>query len=268
MLRLTLSALGMKDEVASYPDVLQYSALNDLIQQRSVETYVASCAEMLLLPIAEQQRLQQSMLEFANRDFSAYDSVVVWRGESAGDRLFCYFVCANVGRDLSVVDLSPLREVLPNPNVGAITMGVCSQDNIQQLLNGVHPLSMEDKTAASEKWHHWSQSQSALRLLDKSGSVLEASQSLFDELIIDACREEWQSAARIIGRLLCQVGFVVGDSFLHHRLISLAKSGAIRVRANEQFYHNGECIAERYAQPRIVCGVDLGELRLFEVSKS
>ena len=102
-------------------------------------------------------------------------------------------------------------------------------------------------------------------MLNESGEIVEAEEEVYDEALLSLCRGEWCAAPRVVGRLLCEVDFGVGDSFLHYRLISLARRGIIHVRPNAKFYDGAQCTVERYAMPHIVDGVDLAEMRLFEI---
>ena len=209
--------------------------------------------------------LYGDMLTFVKQDFASYDEVVVWRGTSAGDMLFYYMVCSLVDVALCEVDLTPLRQMLPNKNVGALSMSVCSRENINYLLSCVRPVDVEQKDKAAKQWTEWSKSVAALRVLNESGEIVEAEEEVYDEALLSLCRGEWCAAPRVVGRLLCEVDFGVGDSFLHYRLISLARRGIIHVRPNAKFYDGAQCTVERYAMPHIVDGVDLAEMRLFEI---
>ena len=102
-------------------------------------------------------------------------------------------------------------------------------------------------------------------MLNESGEIVEAEEEVYDDAILSLCRGEWVKAPIVVGRLLCEVDFGVGDSFLHHRIISLARRGMLQVRANARCFNGSERIVECYTLPHIVDGVDLGELRLFEV---
>ena len=104
-----------------------------------------------------------------------------------------------------------------------------------------------------------------MRVLNESGEIVETEEEVYDDAMLALCRGEWMKAPIVVGRLLCDVDFGVGDSFLHHRHISLARRGRLHVRANTRCFNGSECIVERYAMPHIVDGVGLGELRLFEV---
>ena len=84
-------------------------------------------------------------------------------------------------------------------------------------------------------------------------------------MILDSCRGEWQMAARVVGRLLCGVDFAVGDSFLHRRMVELARCGRLEVRTSERFLDKAGSAQESVETPTIVSGVDMSEIRLFDV---
>lgn len=264
-LRLALSTEGSKSCVVAFPAVLNYAPLFPSFDDAEIEEYVARCGEILHFSEEYVNKLYVDILSFVKHDFSAYDEVVVWRGTSAGDMLFYYMVCSLVDVALREVDLTPLRQMLPNKNVGALSMSICSKENINYLLSCVRPIDVEQKDEAAKQWAEWSNSVAALRVLDKTGEILEVEEEVYDEALLSLCRGEWCAAPRVVGRLLCDVDFGVGDSFLHHRLISLARRGVVQVRPNAKFYNGAECTVERYAMPHIVDGVDLAEMRLFEV---
>jgi hypothetical protein len=244
---------------------LNYAPLFPSFDDAEIEEYVARCGEILHISDEYVEKLNGDMLSFVKHDFSAYDEVVVWHGTSAGDRVFYDMVCSLVSAPLSEVDLSPLRDMLPNPNVGALSMSLCSVDNLIALQERVQPIDAEQKLLAAKRWAGLSKSESALRVLNESEEIVEAEEEVYDESLLALCRGEWMKAPIVVGRLLCEVDFGVGDSFLHHRLISLARCGRLQVRPNAKCFNGSECIVERYAMPHIVNEVDLGELRLFEV---
>ena len=264
-LRLALSTEGSEDCVVAFPAELNYAPLFPSFDDAEIKEYVARCGEILHSSDEYINKLYGDILSFVKQDFASYDEVVVWRGTSAGDMLFYYMVCSLVDVALREVDLTPLRQMLPNKNVGALSMSVCSRENINYLLSRVQPIGVEQKDKAAKQWAEWSKSVAALRVLNKTGEILEVEEEVYDEALLALCRGEWIKAPIVVGRLLCNVDFGIGDSFLHHRLISLARRGRLQVRANARCFNGSECIVERYAMPHIVDGVDLAEMRLFEI---
>lgn len=262
MLRLTLSDLGQEQEqVAAFPGILQYAPLFPKFDPCAVDEYAMRCVEMGVAGADEAGRLTDAILKFLQIDFSAYDEVVLWRGETAGDRLFVYMICALVRRDLSVVDLSPLKDVLPNPNVAALSMAHCSGENLKQLLCHIMNIAESEKSANAELWYKWSKSVADLRLLSDSGEIVEADRQIFDQVILSVCGSEWLPSARLVAHVLCRIDFAVGDGFLHHRIVELAHDGKISVRPNDIFSDKSSA----FTTPIMVGDVDVTELRRFDV---
>ena len=170
-LRLALSTEGSEDCVVAFPAILNYAPLFPSFDDAEIEEYVARCGEIFHSSEEYINKLYGDILSFVKHDFSAYDEVVVWRGTSAGDILFYYMVCSLVDAPLCEVDLTPLRQMLPNKNVGALSMSICSKDNIDYLLTRVRPMGVEQKNEAAKQWAAWSKSVAALRVLDESGKL-------------------------------------------------------------------------------------------------
>ena len=259
MLRLALSDLGREDSVVAFPEVLQYAPLFADFDSSLIYDYALRCSDLQVINNPLIEVLLGPIMSFVTTDFSAYDDVILWRGETAGDKLFCYMACALIGQDLSVVDLAPLRGVLPNPHVAALSMGHCSAENLKLLLGRVKPLAEGEKSANAELWLKWSKSVADLRLLSNKGEIVEADRQIFDDVIISASRGEWQPAARVMAQLLCQVDFTVGDGFLHHRIVELARDGKIMVQPSDRF----SAEPDRFAKEIVAGGVDVTELRRF-----
>lgn len=98
---------------------MQYAPLFPSFDDAEIEEYATRCNEMGIISEEHITALYGDMLTFVKQDFASYDEVVVWRGTSAGDMLFYYMVCSLVDVALREVDLTPLRQMLPNNNIGA-----------------------------------------------------------------------------------------------------------------------------------------------------
>ena len=265
MLRLTLSDLGQEQEqVAAFPEILQYAPLFSDFSEKALCDYAKLCCQMFVSS-DDGKQMHGSIMQFIRTDFSVYDDIVVWSGDSVGDRLFYAMCCELVARPMLWVNVGEVRELLPNRNLRSISLAVCSVENINSLIKEPKPLLSKDIQSGREQWQRWSHSQAALRLLGATGEIVEADEDIFDEMILDSCRGEWQIAARVVGRLLCGVDFAVGDSFLHRRMVELARCGRLEVRTSERFLDKAGSAQESVETTTIVSGVDMSEIRLFDV---
>lgn len=265
-LRLALSDLGHSDSVVAFPEVLQYAPLFPDFSDRAIGEYAECyCRLMRIEREDDKAQLRNAILQFVRSDFSSYDEVVLWCGDKVGDRLFNYMCCELIDRPFCKVDISRLRDVLPNPNVARLSMSICSVDNIKYLLDYIVLVVASDVECNRKQWQQWSCSRVSLRGEDSNGDIVGLSEDVFDELILSACSNDWLPAARVVGGVLCQIGFAVGDSFLHHRIVELAKARRINVRTNERFVSLDGIIEGQSANPDVMDGICVGELRLFDI---
>ena len=71
-----------------------------------------------------------------------------------------------------------------------------------------------------------------LWILDKHGQITVEKTAYFDSFLLSNCNESFQSAARVIGETLVDVGFNVGDVYLNLRLKQLALEEKIESRGS------------------------------------
>lgn len=71
---------------------------------------------------------------------------------------------------------------------------------------------------------------SLLWILDENGHIIEKDETYFDSFLISYCTHEFQHPARIIGHVLCDIDFNVGDSYLNYRMKQLALMNKIETR--------------------------------------
>lgn len=249
-------------DVAYLPVDLAYAPLFRDFSETSLEQYIDRCDNLLNIS-AHFPNLLDELEAFCRRDFSQYDEVVVWHGDTAGEQLFFSFVCALVGRQLSEVDLRGVYSA--GWRAGSVAISACSPDNLEMLWGNVRRLPDSEKQQAAERWNDWSQMDADLRIKNDIGEIVGVDKRFYDKTIISACGNEWQPAMRVVGRILFDVGFGVGDGFLHRRVVELAREGEILVRRNENAQQKP---GVNLSLPSIIVGgIDLSSPRLFEVKR-
>ncbi|MBP3318290.1 MAG: DUF1835 domain-containing protein [Alistipes sp.] len=264
-LRLALSDSCRHDQILVFPNILQYGLLPTAFDEEPVRKYVDSCRDMFLMGKSECEGVVEAILSFSNFDFSGYDDIILWHGDTVGDTLFYYMVCYMLSVELHEVCINRIRPMLPNPNT-SVSLTICSVDNIKVLLYSIAKIPQNNQVHAARMWQRWIESPSELRVSTQCGEIIGVSKDFLDEIIIKTCGREWRSAARVVGEILCDTGFIVGDNFLHNRMICLARCGALSVRRNVKSFTDMACNIEGSRDPILVDGVDVGQLRLFEVS--
>ena len=247
-------------DVAYLPVDLVYAPLFRDFSETSLAQYIESYDALLNTSEFFPDQLDE-LIEFCKRDFSQYDEVVVWHGDTASEQLFFSFVCALVERQLSEVDLRGMYSA--GWKFNSVTISACSPDNLEMLWGSVRCLPDSEKQQAKERWNNWSQMDADLRIKNDIGEIVGVDKTFYDKRIISACSNDWQPTMRVVGRVLFDVGFCVGDGFLHRRVVELARAGAILVRRNENV-QTKSCITSSLPL-FIVDDVDLSSPRLFEV---
>ena len=249
-------------DVAYLPVDLVYAPLFRDFSEKSLAQYIERCDNLLNTSENFPDQLDE-LIAFCTRDFSQYDEVVVWHGDTASEQLFFSLVCALVERPLSEVDLRGMYSA--GWKLNSVTISACSPDNIEMLWGSVRRLPDSEKQQAVERWNRWSQSDADVRIMGESGEIVGVGADYFDDCLVEASRGEFCPAARVIGSVLCKMGFAVGDCFLLERVVRLVTIGRLQARASERFFVDGKCLATRYRTERLVRGVDLSEMRFFEI---
>lgn len=79
-------------------------------------------------------------------------------------------------------------------------------------------------------WEVIRKGDSMIRVLGADGDIYEKDETYYDSFLEINCKDEFQSAARVIGHTLCDIDFAVGDGYLNWRLKQLALAGKIESR--------------------------------------
>ena len=178
-----------------------------------------------------------------------------------------------MNRDLKV-PVNYFKEVMSNVRKDTFALSAEQRAKAEEMFGGysnfhkamfgrVNITTKEGGMSLEERWNNWSQMDAALRIKNDVGEIVGVDKTFYDKRIISACSNDWQPAMRVVGRVLFDVGFCVGDGFLHRRVVELARAGAILVRRNENV-QTKPCITSSLPS-FVVGGVDLSSPRLFEV---
>lgn len=195
-------------------------------------------------------------------DFDKYDKTVLWHGDNVEEQLLLYMLCSFIKKELYQADITALYELFPHfKNTGRpLSLGSCSSENARIMYDKIEPISPGLKQKYSQRWNYWSKSESPLRIMCDN-TILEADEDYFDDFILSKCSCEYQSAARVIGEVLGYTDQLIGDQFLHMRIVELIRKGKITA-------FNHVDIADDIALCRnrvVVNGVDVTSIRLFSI---
>ena len=98
-------------------------------------------------------------------------------------------------------------------------------------------------------------------------SCLFQEEDYFDESILSNCTNEFRNVARVIGETLYDSNFLIGDSFLHIRVIDLIARKKLSAQENEKFTQEIATSNLSDKNKIVINGVNVTELRFFSIKK-
>ena len=148
---------------------------------------------------------------------------LVWCGPQADEQLLLRAACAGWGeRPLWVVDVGAATDgKVPRRAVGA-----CSLDELGAAEQGARRLSDAARALLAADWERQLRTEYRLRICE-GDQIVGCDEALFDPRLLAACPREFASAARLVGQVMGESPYLIGDSFLDYRLRELIARGEI-----------------------------------------
>ncbi len=149
--------------------------------------------------------------------------IVVWCGANADEQLLLRVICANLSDvPLDVVDVGGLnRQNSQRSAVGG--------SNLAELAEAEHKavcLSEDARNRLSAEWQQITSNKYLLHIF-VDGEMRGVEENFYDGEIQDRYPVEFGSAARLVGEVMGQSEFLVGDTFINYRLRELVGRGVI-----------------------------------------
>jgi len=164
------------------------------------------------------------------------ERIYLWTGYCASDilntaRLLCHLPapCNNI----FIIDFS---NVSVKNRFGTVVypkaLYVTEPSQVGEIAKHFYQLTGENLSKLIQLWEKIKVGHSMLRILDKNGQILEKEETFFDSVLVSYCTNEFQKPARIIGQVLADIDFNVGDGFLNWRLKQLSLMNKIETRGS------------------------------------
>lgn len=234
VLRSSLREKEIQEEVLLCEGLFQYAPL--FANNEQLERRAEALCGMLAARSFSAEKYVEGITDFLNTDFFRYDRVVVWHGSNAEEQLLLRFVASLVKKSLWEVDVTRIRSLLPNPNMGNIALSACDSKQISFLLGCKEPLTNERHEALASEWTVSSFPQAELRMWHED-HIVPLSVTTFDNILVEECQTT-RSATRVVGKLLVQIDFAFGDTFLFTRLLHLVEQGRLDRTLLPDFLNN------------------------------
>ena len=269
-IKLFFKRSGINDKVLVFENTLKHASLSSIkdLSNEGLKRRSQSLEKLIgkhHFPDSHLITLQ----DFIKYDFDKYDNIVVWHGNDVNGRLFFYMACSLIKGQLYEADTTEIKVLFPHleQNPFILPLACCSIDNIAVLYDKIKHISDDQKKEYALLWEKWSQSDAPIRIINKENAIQEVEEDYFDESILSNCTNEFRNVARVIGETLYGSNFLIGDSFLHIRVIDLITRKKLSAQENEKFTQ--EIAASNLSDKNkiVINGVNVTELRFFSIKK-
>ena len=269
-IKLFFKRSGINDKVLVFENTLKHASLSPIkdLNNEGLKKRSQSLEKLIgkhHFPDSHLITLQ----DFIKYDFDKYDNIVVWHGNDVDGRLFFYMACSLIKGQLYEADTTEIKVLFPHleQNPFILPLACCSIDNIAVLYDKIKHISDDQKKEYALLWEKWSQSDAPIRIINKENAIQEVEEDYFDESILSNCTNEFRNVARVIGETLYDSNFLIGDSFLHIRVIDLIARKKLSAQENEKFTQ--EIAASNLSDKNkiVINGVNVTELRFFSIKK-
>lgn len=131
--------------------------------------------------------------QFFSTDYSVYDKIIVWHGNSASDLLLLYLMPVIVKENLYHIDIKECVGFMKNHRRSVlIDMNLVNPKDIAQynMISLAKPLSEERLQYCRKQWHRWKKNKSPFRFYDaETGDIKAYPEDFIDDCIIEAAKK-------------------------------------------------------------------------------
>ena len=131
--------------------------------------------------------------QFFSTDYSVYDKIIVWHGNSASDLLLLYLMSAIVKEKLYHIDIKECVGFMnSHRRFTPIDMKNVRPKDIAQynMLSLVEPLDEEKLQYCRKQWHRWKKNKSLFRFYDaETGDIKAYSDDFMDNCILETAKK-------------------------------------------------------------------------------
>ena len=162
------------------------------------------------------------------------EKIYLWTGFCAYDFLSTARLLYHLPAPCSNIFIVDFSNISVKNRVGRViypkVLYVIEPSKVGEIVKHFHQLTDEKLSKFVKLWKKIKSGNSILKILDENGQILEKEETYFDLLLESYCTNEFQNPARIIGQVLVDIDFNVGDGFLNWRLKQLSMMNKIELR--------------------------------------
>lgn len=231
------------EEIVSFNELLSFGPLCDIDSTARIEARKLGLARILnlndgaeddIFSIAANHNSIQSIL--ANQH--DYNKIYLWLGPHTDEMITAARLLFHIEKlNIPIFKLDFSQGNFKNSKGAPIVLNSLRVMNVQNLQE-IAPHFVEMDTGKIRSfaalWSTLRTNDSAIRIFDKNGELLEGDESFFDQYLLNRCTTTNQGSAYIVG---CAMGDIwedfdhipTGDIFLFDRLNQLGRDGKIQI---------------------------------------
>jgi phage antirepressor YoqD-like protein len=181
-------------------------------------------------PVCEDIKILRTFV----KDTEKSDRIFLWTGfdalEILGTARILYYL-QKLDKNIFITDFPniPVKNIF-GKTIYPTALVQTSLTQVREIAKHFNRITDEKLTEWGQLWEKINAGNSMLKILDRSGEILETDETYFDALLESNCSNEFQNAARVIGKTLVDIYFNVGDGYLNWRLKQLCLMKKIESR--------------------------------------
>jgi hypothetical protein len=227
-----LRARGRSDAVVSLADDLSWGPIASGDVARRAEYFESEC------PIpGGWDWLAEADAEFWREAAQPADERLIWVTRGSPKELAGYLAYLARCHQIPARLIRPDLHLPPHPLYGPhLSTGELSPEQMADALDHAPRASVADDERLFTRWDEL-RSEDALLRIATDGDLVSAPVNQFDRLLLDACGEEWERGARVVGDALAasfDERLCLSSDFLFSRLSNLVKSGELEAEGDVQ----------------------------------
>jgi len=146
-------------------------------------------------------------------------TLIIWHGENASDQIGLRFLVSLLKeQNLYEIDMS---------SCSFVSLAQCSPEQITLLEEHIQPVRQPKIDHLCHEWSKLKLTKDTLRIF-LNGHILNVHEDYYDSALLNNCTDEFQNAAKVVGKTMGQSSQLVSDSFLDYRLRILIKENTLK----------------------------------------
>lgn len=153
------------------------------------------------------------------------DKIVIWYGNNTRELLAFRFL-VDFLKDNEIYEINVSQCKVNDNEYCPRAVAECTPETLGEMLVNVKQIKEERIILLKNEWEEVTKSKGELRIV-RGGRVVNVDESYFDKRLLKNIGYDFENAARVVGTVMGSSEEMIGDIFLHYRLICLIREDII-----------------------------------------